>query len=46
MASARLAGEMLQRIRQDDPELTRGLTALADARDAFMRAVVYQKGGS
>lgn len=44
MSAARLAAEMLQRIRKDDPELTRALTHLADARDAFMRAAIYQKG--
>ena len=45
MSFARVATEMLQRIRVDDPELTRGLTALADSRDAFMRAAIYQKNG-
>lgn len=46
MACARLAQEMLQRIRVDDPELTRALNTLADARDGFMRAVIYAKQGS
>lgn len=41
---ARLAQEMLARIRTDDPELTRALTSLADARDAFIRARIYQGG--
>jgi len=42
IAFARLASEMLARIKTNDPEVTRGLTLLADSRDAFMRAVVYQ----
>jgi hypothetical protein len=41
MACARLAQEMLARIPSDDPELTRALTSLADARDGFMRARIY-----
>jgi len=45
MACARLASEMLARIRRDDPELTRALTSLADARDAFIRAAIYTGGG-
>lgn len=40
----RLAQEMLARIHNDDPELTRALTSLADARDAFIRARIYQGG--
>ena len=35
------AETLLVQIPADDPEVTRGLTALADARDAFMRAAVY-----
>lgn len=41
---ARLAQEMLTRIHTDDPEVTRALTSLADARDAFIRARLYQGG--
>lgn len=43
VSCARLAQEMLSRIRKDDPELTRALNHLADARDAFMRAFNYSK---
>jgi hypothetical protein len=45
MACARLASEMIMRIR-DDPELTRALSSLANARDGFIRAKMYQKNGS
>lgn len=44
MEVGRLAQTMLVRIRQDDPELTRALTNLADARDAFIRAAIYTNG--
>ena len=43
MASARLASEMIQRIKEDDTELVVGLTKLADARDAFIRAKIYER---
>jgi hypothetical protein len=43
MAAARFASEMLQRIRKDDPELTKALDKLADARDGFIRALIYEK---
>lgn len=46
MACARLASEMVQRITRDDPELTKALGHLADARDAFIRAKIYQTQGS
>jgi hypothetical protein len=45
MASARLAAEMLARIRGEDVELTKALDKLADARDGFMRALKYTQGG-
>lgn len=41
MSTARLASEMLARIRGDDVELTKALDKLADARDGFMRALKY-----
>jgi hypothetical protein len=44
MAMGRVAQEMLVRIPRDDPELTRALTSLADARDAFIRAKIYENG--
>jgi hypothetical protein len=44
MAAARFASEMIQRIRRDDPELTKALTSLADARDGFIRAKIYERG--
>lgn len=43
MSVARLAAEMLARIRSDDVELTKSLDKLADARDGFMRAVIYTR---
>jgi hypothetical protein len=43
-STARLAQEMLARIHTDDPELTKALTALADARDGFIRAAIYTGG--
>lgn len=45
MAAARFGSEMVQRIRRDDAELVRALTLLADARDAFMRAKIYEQNG-
>jgi hypothetical protein len=44
MAAARFASEMVQRIKRDDPELTKALDKLADARDGFIRAKMYEKG--
>jgi hypothetical protein len=41
MECARLAALMLTRITEDDPELTKALDSLADARDGFIRAKVY-----
>jgi uncharacterized membrane protein affecting hemolysin expression len=38
---ARLAQEMLARVKTDDPELTKALDKLADARDGFIRAAIY-----
>ena len=46
MVFARTASEMLQRIRKDDPELTKALDKLADARDGFMRAFKYGQTGN
>lgn len=46
MACARLASEMVQRVRRDDPELINALTDLADARDGFIRAKMYETQGS
>jgi hypothetical protein len=43
MVFARTATEMIQRITQDDPELTAALEKLADSRDAFIRAKIYTK---
>jgi hypothetical protein len=43
MAHARLAQEMLQRIRKDGPELTKALHGLADVRDTFMHAIASTK---
>lgn len=45
MSFARTAQEMLMRIKRDDPEVTKGLSSLADARDAFIRAKIYTNGG-
>jgi len=45
MEVARLAALMLTRIKKDDPELTKALDDLADARDGFIRAKVYENGG-
>ena len=41
MEYARLASTVLVRIQNDDPELTRALTSLADSRDAAIRAKIY-----
>lgn len=45
MVFARCATECLNRVKRDDPEVTRALLALADARDGFMRAFKYTQGG-
>jgi hypothetical protein len=34
---------MLNRISTDDPELTKALDSLADARDGFIRATIYTR---
>jgi len=41
---ARLAAEMLGRIKTDDPELTRGLVLLRQAKDAFVCASLADRG--
>lgn len=38
------AENMLVKIPADDPEVTRGLGYLADAKDAFMRAQAFTRG--
>ena len=43
MCAAGHANEMLSAIPDDDPELTRALNSLADARDAFIRAAIYTR---
>lgn len=37
---ATLAGDMLHLVPDDDPELTRGLNRLLEAKDALVRAAV------
>lgn len=37
---AELAGRMIQLIEVDDPELTRGLSRLLEAKDCFVRAAI------
>jgi hypothetical protein len=45
MEVGRLAALMLVRIKKDDPELTKALDTLADARDGFIRAAIYTGKG-
>jgi hypothetical protein len=46
MATARLAQEMIVRIRDDDVELARGLNLLAEARGVFVVAVTHKRANS
>jgi hypothetical protein len=46
MLFARIAAEVLQRVRSDDERMVAGLKSLSDARAAFIVALRHRKNGS